>query len=123
VALVLLLALAPAGPALRAGSDDVLPILALALVPGLVALLLYYRGLRTTPAAAATLAELAFPFTALVVNAVAFDTVLTATQLAGAALLAGTVVALTFANRHGDRAVGIVPRLSAGRRTAGMSEA
>jgi drug/metabolite transporter (DMT)-like permease len=114
VALVLLLALAPPGPVTRAGSGDVLPILALALVPGLLALLLYYRGLRSTPAAAATLAELAFPFTALVVNAIAFDTVLTATQLAGAGLLAATVVALTFADRRGGRAVGVVPRLGSG---------
>ena len=37
-------------------------------VPGLLALLLYYRGLRTTPAPVATFAELAFPATALVVN-------------------------------------------------------
>jgi drug/metabolite transporter (DMT)-like permease len=125
VALVLLLALAPPGPLTRAGGGDVVPILALALVPGLLALLLYYRGLRSTPAAAATLAELAFPFTALVVNAIAFDTVLTATQLAGAALLAATVVALTIADRRGGRAVGVVPPLGSGpaRRTVGMSKA
>jgi drug/metabolite transporter (DMT)-like permease len=43
------------------GGSDLLALLLLALVPGLLALLLYYRGLRGTPAAAATLAELAFP--------------------------------------------------------------
>jgi hypothetical protein len=31
-------------------------------------MLLYYRGLRTTPAPVATIAELAFPATALIVN-------------------------------------------------------
>lgn len=125
VAAVLLLALAPPGRVLHAGADDVLPLVALALVPGLAALLLYYRGLRRTPASAATLAELAFPLTALIVNAVAFGTVLTATQLAGSGLLAGTVVALALADRHGTRAVGVVPRLAAprGRTAAGMSKA
>jgi drug/metabolite transporter (DMT)-like permease len=105
VATVLLVALAPAEGLTQAGGDDVLPIVLLSLVPGLAALLLYYRGLRGTPASAATLAEMAFPVTALAVNAVAFGTVLTATQFAGAALLAGTVLALTLADRHGAAGV------------------
>ena len=112
VALVLLLALAPAGPVLQADADDVPAILGLALIPGLAALLLYYRGLRTTPAAAATLAELAFPFTALIVNWLAFGDTLSGTQLAGAGLLAATVVALALAGRRGSHAVGVVPRLA-----------
>jgi drug/metabolite transporter (DMT)-like permease len=36
-----------------------------ALVPGLLALVLYYLALRRTPASRATLAELAFPLTAV----------------------------------------------------------
>src|SRR3712207_2410761 len=40
----------------------------LALIPGLLALLLYYRGLSGTRASYATLAELAFPATAVVLN-------------------------------------------------------
>ena len=40
----------------------------LALIPGLLALLLYYRGLTDTRASYATLAELAFPATAVVLN-------------------------------------------------------
>jgi drug/metabolite transporter (DMT)-like permease len=125
VATVLLVALAPSGGIVSAGRDDVVPIVLLALVPGLAALLLYYRGLRATPASAATLAELAFPLTALVVNAIVFDTVLTASQLAGAALLAATVVALTAADRRGSGATGVVRRRR-GRRegvAAGMSGA
>lgn len=42
--------------------------LGVALLPGLVAMLLYYRGLASTPAAMATLAELAFPITGVLVN-------------------------------------------------------
>lgn len=42
--------------------------LGLALLPGLLGMLLYYRGLASTPAAIATLAELAFPITGVLVN-------------------------------------------------------
>jgi drug/metabolite transporter (DMT)-like permease len=42
--------------------------LGLALLPGLFAMLLYYRGLASTPASMATLAELAFPVTGVLVN-------------------------------------------------------
>ena len=123
VAALLLVALAPSDGVVHATGDDVAPIVALALVPGLAALLLYYRGLRRTEASAATLAELAFPLTALVVNAIAFDTVMTATQYTGVALLAGTVIALGVADRRG--ASGVVPRLrpSSGRAAVGMSGA
>jgi DME family drug/metabolite transporter len=107
VAAVLLIAL---GDGIRATAADAPAIVLLALVPGLVALLLYYRGLRRTTASAATLAELAFPLTALVVNAIAFDTALSGTQLIGAGLLAATVAALGLADRRGAPAVGIQPR-------------
>ncbi len=98
VAAILLVAL---GDGVQARPGDVPALVGLALVPGLLALLLYYRGLRDTPAATATLAELAFPATALVVNALAFGTVPTGTQLVGAALLAGTVVALGLGEARG----------------------
>ena len=98
-------ALAVFGDGLQAGAADVPAIVLLSLVPGLAALLLYYRGLRRTTASAATVAELAFPVTALVVNAVAFGTVLRGSQLAGAVLLAGTVVALGLADRRGETGV------------------
>jgi len=98
-----------AGAALLWALGTVLALLAL--VPGLAALLLYYRGLRRTAASTATLAELAFPVTALAVNAVAFGTVLGATQLAGAALLASTVTALGMADGRGGSAVGVRQRL------------
>lgn len=43
-------------------------ILLQALLPGLISLLLYYRGLSKTPATLATLAELAFPAAGLTLN-------------------------------------------------------
>jgi drug/metabolite transporter (DMT)-like permease len=80
------------GPAV-ASAHDSLWIALLALVTGAIALSLYYYGLRSTPAVAATLAELAFPVTAAFVGYVAFDATLTSTQWLGVAVTT-TVVAL-----------------------------
>jgi DME family drug/metabolite transporter len=70
------------GPAF-ASAHDSLWITILALVTGALALGLYYYGLRSTPAVAATLAELAFPVTAAIVGYAAFGASLTATQWLG----------------------------------------
>jgi drug/metabolite transporter (DMT)-like permease len=67
-------------------------VVGLALVPGLIAVSIYYRGLRTTPAARATIAELAFPVTAAIVGVVILDKTQTWTQWLGLALLMATVV-------------------------------
>ncbi|TMC26349.1 MAG: EamA family transporter [Chloroflexi bacterium] len=45
-------------------SSDALPFLGIALIPGFIALLLYYRALSSTPATLATIAEMAFPVAA-----------------------------------------------------------
>src|SRR5437660_6491905 len=42
-------------------AGDVFPFLGIALIPGFLSLLLYYRALRSTPATLATIAELAYP--------------------------------------------------------------
>jgi drug/metabolite transporter (DMT)-like permease len=89
----------------------VAPLIGLALVPGLIALWLYYRGLRTTPAAVATLAELAFPLSAIVVNRLAFGATLTGTQWIGVALLMLTLIAMSV---QPGRKVGVrAPRMPA----------
>lgn len=74
-------------------------LLLLAMIPGLLALLVYYRGLTSTPASAASIAELAFPLTAVVINYVAFDAVLTASQWLGLIVLSGTMVTMTWMGR------------------------
>jgi drug/metabolite transporter (DMT)-like permease len=79
-------------PGATSGDWARLPLLAL--LPGLAAMLLYYRGLRTTPAPVATLAELAFPATALVVNYVVLDATVSGAQLLGFALLWATIAML-----------------------------
>jgi drug/metabolite transporter (DMT)-like permease len=74
-----------------------LPALAgLAIGPGLLSLLLYYWGIQRTPASRATLAELAYPVTAALVGVVFLSQRLTATQIVGAVLVAGTVTVLAL---------------------------
>jgi drug/metabolite transporter (DMT)-like permease len=82
------------GPPSGAPGGDWLRLPAIALVPGLVAMVLYYRGLRTTPAPIATIAELAFPATALVVNYLFLDVTLRPIQVVGFAILWATILVL-----------------------------
>jgi drug/metabolite transporter (DMT)-like permease len=99
IAVPLLIALAldkqhTLGPPGGTAADGWLRLPLIALGPGLIAMLLYYRGLRTTPAPIATLAELAFPATALIVNYVFLDYSLEASQLVGFAILWTTIALL-----------------------------
>jgi DME family drug/metabolite transporter len=96
--------------ALAVTAGEVGPLIALALVPGLAGLLLYYRGLRTTPASSATIAELTFPLTAIAVGALVFGATLTATQWLGAAVLVATITTMALLARGGDRGVGVTRR-------------
>jgi len=50
-------------------NDFVPNLLGIALIPGLLALLLYYRALSKTPASLATIAEMAFPVAATLISA------------------------------------------------------
>jgi drug/metabolite transporter (DMT)-like permease len=68
----------------------------LALVPGLLALLIYYLGLRSTRASYATLAELAFPATGVLVNAFVLDKPPTTLQIIGVALIALAVIIMNW---------------------------
>jgi drug/metabolite transporter (DMT)-like permease len=66
----------------------------LALVTGLVAILLYYYGLRRTTASVASVAELSFPVVAIAVGYLAFDATLTSSQIAGVVLTSLVVLLL-----------------------------
>ena len=74
------------GAPFATSGSDFLWIAVLAVVTGLVALSLYYYGLRRTPAVIATLAELTFPVTAAAVGYFAFDATLEGSQWVGLAL-------------------------------------
>jgi DME family drug/metabolite transporter len=73
-------------------------VVVMALVPGLAALVIYYRGLQTTLASIASIAELAFPVTAVVANWLFLDIHLTAMQLLGGTILIMSVTILTWLN-------------------------
>lgn len=101
------------------GANDVVALVLLSLIPGLAALLLYYRGLRATPASAATLGELAFPLSSIVINYLAFGAILVASQWVGLVLLAGTITVMGIASDRGSQALGIqVPRYRGRSRSA-----
>jgi drug/metabolite transporter (DMT)-like permease len=84
-------------------ADAIPNLVSLALVPGFLALGLYYSALGRTPAARATLAELAFPLTAAVVGVAALGARLTGSQWMGFILVLGSVVALAFHEQSSRR--------------------
>lgn len=75
------------------------PLALLALVPGLLGLTLYYIGLRSTAAARATLAELAFPVTAALIGVGLLGAQLRPTQWLGLAVVVASVTALGLRER------------------------
>lgn len=97
MAAVMLGVFGPEGRLVEARLSDTPILLALALVPGLIAVSLYYRGLRQTPASTATLAELAFPLSALVLGFILFDDPIVGTQWIGFVVLALSITALGLA--------------------------
>jgi drug/metabolite transporter (DMT)-like permease len=72
----------------------------LALVTGLIALGLYYYGLRRTPAMIAALGELAFPVVAVLIGIYVFHNSLTWTQWFGIAVTVGVVTLLPARRRE-----------------------
>lgn len=81
-------------------ASDIWPFLGIALIPGLLALLLYYRALASTPATLATIAELAYPVTATFVASApppyGFNQPLYLPQFIGTLLLIGVIVVLNY---------------------------
>jgi DME family drug/metabolite transporter len=75
------------------------PLALLALIPGLLGLALYYVGLRSTAAARATLAELAFPVTATLIGVGLLGTELSPTQWLGLVVVVVSVTALGLRER------------------------
>jgi drug/metabolite transporter (DMT)-like permease len=82
-----------------ASAHDTFWIAVLALVTGLLAMGLYYYGLQSVPAVTATLAELAFPVTAILVGYFKFGQTLTGWQWVGVALTTVVVALLPVRSR------------------------
>jgi DME family drug/metabolite transporter len=97
------------GAAAWAGTHDSLWIALLALVTGLLALPLYYYGLRRTPALLAALGELAFPVTASLVGIYVFSSSLRWTQWTGVAITIVVVSLLPVRRRDIVRTPDLVP--------------
>jgi len=81
------------------------PLALLALFPGLLGLTLYYIGLRSTPAARATLAEMAFPVTAALIGVGVLGARLSPTQWLGLAVVVVSVTALGLRERSSEPVV------------------
>jgi DME family drug/metabolite transporter len=92
-------------------SDFVPNLLAIAIVPGLLALLLYYRALSKTPASLATIAEMAYPVAATLIASApppwGFNQPIYPVQLVGTALL---LVVIVFLNWTRETASPVVVR-------------
>jgi drug/metabolite transporter, DME family len=88
------------GASAFSSAHDSLWIALLALVTGLLALGLYYYGLRRTPALLAALGELAFPVTATLVGIYVFDDALRWTQWTGVALTVAVISLLPVRRRE-----------------------
>jgi drug/metabolite transporter (DMT)-like permease len=92
-------------------SDFVPNLLAIAIVPGLLALLLYYRALSKTPASLATIAEMAYPVAATLIASApppwGFNQPVYPAQLAGTALLLAVIF---FLNWTREKAPSVVVR-------------
>jgi DME family drug/metabolite transporter len=67
----------------------------IAISTGMVALLIYYKGLAKTPVHISTILELAFPFTAILLDFIVNDTVLTASQWIAAFVLVFSIYKIT----------------------------
>jgi drug/metabolite transporter (DMT)-like permease len=68
-------------------SIQLLTLIGIALSTGMLALWIYYRGLKTTPARISAIVELAFPMTAILIDYFLYGTALAASQYLAAAVL------------------------------------
>ena len=108
-AAALIVLLTGAGWAMPVGQVPML--LLLALVPGALALGLYYVGLRRTAASRATLAELMFPVTSVLVGVILLDTQLTWSRWLGVAIVVVSVTGLVLHEAR-SRRTGVVEQPS-----------
>jgi len=82
-----------------ASQKDWLFVLIIAVVAGFISLFIYYKGLKNTKASIATLSELAFPFSAVLVNWIFIPNAgLTMYQIMGGLILLASITALSFEN-------------------------
>jgi drug/metabolite transporter (DMT)-like permease len=76
-------------------SSSIPSLLWMALIPGFAGLMFYYRGLKNTSATSATIAELAFPITASLLNWVILGIDVSFVQVAGFGIVCCAILSLT----------------------------
>lgn len=98
LALGAILLLADTGVPIRemAATSDIGVLLYLSLVPGLLAMLVYYAGLSRTPAGVTTFIELIYPIGAVALNTIFLHTPLNMTQTIAGAILVLAVAMISF---------------------------
>ena len=100
-ALAILFWLQPANQrVLPAGITPVLNVAGMALIAGLAALLLYYRGLKSITASLASVCELSFPVAAVALNRIVLGVHLSSLQFLGSAVLITSVTTLAALNAN-----------------------
>lgn len=110
------IALPVMGASAYSNGHDTLLILYLALATGLVALTLYYYGLRRTPAVLSSLAELTYPAVAVIAGIYAYNQHLRWTQWLGVAAILGAVTLLPVQRQRAvvDAPAELLPAPAAG---------
>ncbi|PWW02807.1 EamA domain-containing membrane protein RarD [Paenibacillus cellulosilyticus] len=79
-----------------------------ALLPGLLSLLLYYKGLSAIKASYATLAELSFPMVGVLINYAVFHQATTFTQIMGFILIWATLLVLSRQQERSVQSEGVI---------------
>ena len=88
-----------AGSVTLPSQPQLLTLLAITFSSGMVAMWLYYRGLKTTSASVSTIVELLFPLTAVVIDIFLYKSVLQPSQYLAAAVLLFAVYNVARLNR------------------------
>ncbi len=85
---------------LPAGISPILNVAGMALISGLAALLLYYRGLKSITASLASVCELSFPVAAVALNRLVLGVRLSNLQFLGSTVLIASVTILALRNAN-----------------------
>jgi DME family drug/metabolite transporter len=80
----------------QVSGDTLFPLLYLSLIPGLLAMLVYYTGLSRTPASVTTFIELVYPIGAVILNTAILHTPLVPVQTVAGLILVAAVAMISF---------------------------
>ena len=116
LALLFLLAIRQAPSLAAPAPAQYAPLLLIAFSSGLVALWIYYRGLKRTQAKISTILELFFPLTAVAIDVILYDTVLAPGQYLAAAILLFAMYRISLLDQSGKTfRAAVIPGKSRGR--------